>query len=102
MIGVGVYLDPALNVLATPDGDRAAAHRYLDQLSERARSAATDRGVAEVLSEVAATHDGLLPHLVQTLITTWATWSQRGEGPPPRGRPRDAAHGHHQQPLAPR
>ncbi|MGW2585817.1 hypothetical protein ACWCYZ_31610 [Streptomyces virginiae] len=78
--GFSVYLDPSLNTLATPDGDRAAAHRYLDQLTERASKATDDKQVAEILAEVAAPTEGLLSHLVQTLITTWAAWSQRTEG----------------------
>lgn len=78
--GFSVYLDPSLNTLATPDGDRAAAHRYLDQLTEQASKATDDKQVAEILAEVAAPTEGLLSHLVQTLITTWATWSQRTEG----------------------
>ncbi|MFZ3470453.1 hypothetical protein ACODT3_24440 [Streptomyces sp. 4.24] len=79
LAGFGVYLDPSLNTLAAPDGDRAAAHRYLDQLTERAREATDDKQVAEILAEVAAPTEGLLSHLVQTLITTWATWSQRAD-----------------------
>ncbi|MFD8982847.1 hypothetical protein [Streptomyces sp. NPDC059564] len=80
--GFSVYLDPSLNTLASPDGDRAAAHRYLDQLTERARKATDDEQVAEILAEVAApAAEGLLSHLVETLITTWVAWSQRTEGP---------------------
>ncbi|GAA2624556.1 hypothetical protein GCM10010425_20480 [Streptomyces spororaveus] len=75
--GFSVFLDPSLNTLATPDGDRAAAHRYLDQLAERASKATDDKQVAEILAEVAAPTERLLSHLVQSLITTWATWSQR-------------------------
>ncbi|MCY0933832.1 hypothetical protein [Streptomyces sp. H34-S4] len=80
LAGGSVYLDPSLNTLATPDGDRAAAHRYLEQLSERAREATDDKQVAEILAEVAAPTEGLLSHLVQTLSTTWVTWAQRTEG----------------------
>ncbi|WP_405421519.1 hypothetical protein [Streptomyces erythrochromogenes] len=79
--GVSVYLDPSLNTLATPNGDRVAAHRYLNQLTERASAATDDKQVAEILAEVAAPTEGLLSHLVQTLITTWVTWSRRTEGP---------------------
>ncbi|MGW3009593.1 hypothetical protein ACWC9R_12255 [Streptomyces sp. NPDC001219] len=32
-----------------------------------------------MLTEIAAPHEGLLPRLVQTLIGTWATWTQRAE-----------------------
>lgn len=82
LAGFSVYLDPSLNTLATPDDDRAAAHRYLDQLARRAREATNDKQVAEILAEVAAPTEGLLPHLTQTLVMTWATWSQRTDGPP--------------------
>lgn len=34
--GHSVHLDPALNALTTPDGERETALRYLAQLSERA------------------------------------------------------------------
>ncbi|MCY0940249.1 MULTISPECIES: hypothetical protein [Streptomyces] len=80
LAGFSVFLDPSLNTLAAPEGDRAAAHRYLDHLTERAREATDDKQVAEILAEVAAPTEGLLSHLVQTLITTWATWSQRTDG----------------------
>ncbi|MEU2874219.1 hypothetical protein ABZ769_34350 [Streptomyces olivoreticuli] len=79
LAGFSVHLDPSLNTLGTPGGDRQAAHRHLDQLAERARQAADDRGVAAVLSEIAAPDDGLLPRLVQTLIATWAPWKRRLE-----------------------
>uniref|UniRef100_A0AAU2K161 Uncharacterized protein n=1 Tax=Streptomyces sp. NBC_00049 TaxID=2903617 RepID=A0AAU2K161_9ACTN len=81
LAGFSVFLDPSLNTLAAPDGDRAAAHRYLDQLAERASAATDDKQVAEILAEVAAPTEGLLSHLVQTLITTWVTWSRRTDGP---------------------
>ncbi len=79
LAGFSVHLDPTLNVLATADGDRQAAHRYLEQLVERAARASDDQEVAGVLTEIAAPHDGLLPRLVQTLISTWAPWIQRLE-----------------------
>ncbi|MFJ8676336.1 hypothetical protein [Streptomyces sp. NPDC093589] len=79
LAGISVHLDPSLNTLTAPDGDRQAAQRYLDQLTERAYAAADDREVASVLTEIAAPHEGLLPRLVQTLIGTWATWIQRAE-----------------------
>lgn len=82
LAGFGVHLDPELNTLGQPDGDRVAAHRYLEQLAERARTAATDREVAAILAEITAPTEGLLSHLVQTLISTWATWSQREDRPP--------------------
>ncbi|AJC55073.1 hypothetical protein [Streptomyces sp. 769] len=77
LAGFSVHLDPTLNTLGTPDGDRQATHRYLDQLAERARHADGDREVAGILSEIAAPHEGLLPRLVQTLTATWATWAER-------------------------
>ncbi|KMS74101.1 hypothetical protein ACM01_15895 [Streptomyces viridochromogenes] len=77
LAGYSVHLDPALNTLTTPDGDRQAAHRYLERLAERARAAETDRDVAVILAEVAAPDVGLLPRLVQSLISTWATWGER-------------------------
>lgn len=90
LAGFSVHLDPTLNVLATADGDRQAAHRFLKQLAERAQSAADDQEVAKVLTEIAAPHDGLLPRLVQTLISTWAPWSERlrnaGHEPEPAQR----------------
>ncbi|MGZ2362103.1 hypothetical protein LRE75_36510 [Streptomyces sp. 372A] len=76
LAGYSVHLDPSLNTLTTPDGDRQAAHRYLDQLAERARAAETDQDVATVLAEIAAPEEGLLPQLVQSLISTWATWGK--------------------------
>ncbi|MFH9562423.1 hypothetical protein [Streptomyces globisporus] len=39
LAGYSVHLDPSLNTLAAPDGDRQAARRYLDRLAERARAA---------------------------------------------------------------
>ncbi|AJT62530.1 hypothetical protein T261_0841 [Streptomyces lydicus] len=90
LAGYSVHLDPALNTLATPGGDRQAAHRYLDQLAERARAADNDREVAAVLTEIAAPDDGLLPRLVQSLIATWAPWVERlhdtGRDPDPAER----------------
>ncbi|MFD9069090.1 hypothetical protein [Streptomyces lasiicapitis] len=77
LAGYSVHLDPALNTLATPDGDRQAARRYLDRLAERGRAAETDRDVAALLAEIAAPDEGLLPQLVQSLISTWATWGER-------------------------
>ncbi|MGW2597176.1 hypothetical protein [Streptomyces klenkii] len=79
LAGFSVHLDPSLNTLATPGGDRQAALRYLDELAERARQASDDREVAAVLTEIAAPHDGLLHRLTQTLIATWAPWTHRLE-----------------------
>ncbi|MFJ7342369.1 hypothetical protein ACIQU3_19020 [Streptomyces sp. NPDC101110] len=77
LAGFSVHFDPALNTLHTPDGDRQAAHRCLDQLAERARDAAADHEVADVLAQIAAPHDGLLPRLVNTLNVIWASWAER-------------------------
>ncbi|MFJ7589464.1 hypothetical protein ACIQZO_19210 [Streptomyces sp. NPDC097617] len=77
--GFSVYLDPSLNTLAAPDDDRAATHRYLDQLGQRAREATTNKQVSEVLAEVAAPTEGLLPRLTQTLTMAWLTWSERDQ-----------------------
>ncbi|MER6714610.1 hypothetical protein [Streptomyces sp. NPDC000877] len=77
LAGFSVHLDPTLNTLQTPDGDQRAAHRYLDQLAERARNATTDRQVADILAQIAAPHDGLLPRLVNTLNVIWASCAER-------------------------
>ncbi|MDV9194407.1 hypothetical protein [Streptomyces sp. Wh19] len=59
--GHSVHLDPVLNALATPDGERESALRYLAQLSERASRAESATEIAEVLTAVAAPSEGLLP-----------------------------------------
>ncbi|MEU2776499.1 hypothetical protein ABZ646_27140 [Streptomyces sp. NPDC007162] len=56
--GHSVYLDPALNMLVVPDGEREAALRYLAGLAERAATATTGSEVAEVLTEIAAPRPG--------------------------------------------
>ncbi|MFI6808151.1 hypothetical protein ACIBO6_24575 [Streptomyces luteogriseus] len=71
-----VHLDPDLNTLNTSDGDRKAAHRYLHRLAERARDADNDRDVAWILTQIAAPHNGLLPHLVTTLNVIWMSWAE--------------------------
>ncbi|MFG2564634.1 hypothetical protein ACGFR6_04250 [Streptomyces sp. NPDC048567] len=58
--GYRVHLDPALNALTTPDGDRDAALRYLAHLAERAAGAKTSSQVADVLTEICAPETGLL------------------------------------------
>ncbi|MGZ2361552.1 hypothetical protein LRE75_33555 [Streptomyces sp. 372A] len=55
-----MHLDPVLNALATPDGDRDAALRYLAQLAERAAGAKTSSQVADVLTEICVPKSGLL------------------------------------------
>ncbi|OEV27509.1 hypothetical protein AN219_22735 [Streptomyces nanshensis] len=79
LAGFSVHLDPSLDVLSTVDGDRAAAHRYLAQLAARAGAASSDRGVAEVLTELVAPNDGMLPRTLMTLVSAWAPWTRRLE-----------------------
>ncbi|MFE9976496.1 hypothetical protein ACFYRD_38815 [Streptomyces hirsutus] len=69
--GHSVHLDPALNMLATPDDDRDAALRYLTQLAERASTAETSSAVVEVLTEVAAPVHGLLPLTREVIVRAW-------------------------------
>ncbi|WP_251015920.1 hypothetical protein [Streptomyces sp. ISL-99] len=45
--GHSFHLDPALNALATPDGEHEAALRYLAHLAERVAAAETSSEVAE-------------------------------------------------------
>lgn len=59
--GHSVHLDPALNALAKPDGERESALRYLAQLSERAARAESATEIAEILTAVAGPVEGLLP-----------------------------------------
>ncbi|MFD4022249.1 hypothetical protein ACFWRV_01840 [Streptomyces sp. NPDC058576] len=59
--GHNVHLDPALNMLTVPNGDRDAALRYLGHLAERVAAAESSSQVAEVLTEIAAPVNGLLP-----------------------------------------
>ncbi|MFD4611951.1 hypothetical protein ACFWOT_28545 [Streptomyces sp. NPDC058440] len=72
--GHSVHLDPAVNMLVTPDGEREAALRYLAGRAERVAAAETSSEVAEVLTEVAAPVHGLLPLtrevIVRALIAT--------------------------------
>lgn len=79
LAGFSVHLDPSLDVLSTADGDRAAAHRHLAQLATRAGAAADDRQVAEVLTELVAPNDGMLPRTLMTLVSAWAPWTRRLE-----------------------
>ncbi|MFD5308592.1 hypothetical protein [Streptomyces ardesiacus] len=82
--GHSVHLDPAL---ATPDGDRDAALRYLTQLAERASVAETNSAVAEVLTEVAAPVDGLLPLTREVVVSAWTAASDlHGATPEPIAR----------------
>ncbi|EST31641.1 hypothetical protein [Streptomyces niveus] len=72
-VGHSVHLDPALNVLAAPDGDQEAALRYLAGLAERASDATSSREVAEVLTAVAAPTTGLLPLVREVVLAAWIT-----------------------------
>lgn len=69
--GYSVHLDPALNMLATPDSERDAALRYLDRLAERVAAAGTSTEVAEVLTEIAAPVHGLLPLTREVVVRAW-------------------------------
>ncbi|MEU3599312.1 hypothetical protein ABZ714_11350 [Streptomyces sp. NPDC006798] len=76
LAGASVHLDPELNTLLTPDGDRDAVHRYLGQLADRASRATCDREVAAVLTEIVAPDVGLLPRLTAVLVDTGFDWYQ--------------------------
>ena len=69
--GHSVHLDPALNVLATPDVDREAALRYLSRLAERASRAESSAEIAEVLTEIAGPVEGLLPLTREVVVRAW-------------------------------
>ncbi|MEU9411679.1 hypothetical protein AB0E08_39110 [Streptomyces sp. NPDC048281] len=69
--GHSVHLDPALNMLVVPDGERDAALRYLAGLAERAATATTGSEVAEVLTEIAAPVQGLLPLVREVVVRVW-------------------------------
>jgi hypothetical protein len=79
LAGFSVHLDPSLDVLSTVDGDRAAAHRYLAHLATRASAASDDRQVAEVLTDLVAPNDGMLPRMLMALVSAWAPWTRRLE-----------------------
>ncbi|KQV94178.1 hypothetical protein [Streptomyces sp. Root369] len=66
-----VHLDPTLNMLVAPDGEREAALRYLAGLAERAAAATTSSEVAKVLTEVAAPVHGLLPLAREVVVRAW-------------------------------
>ncbi|MGW0792923.1 hypothetical protein ACWD04_33150 [Streptomyces sp. NPDC002911] len=59
--GHSVHLDPALNTLSTPNGERDAALRYLAQLGERVAAAESGSEVAGGADEIVAPVTGLLP-----------------------------------------
>jgi hypothetical protein len=73
--GHSVHLDPALNALTPPNGERGAALRYLAQLAERASRAQSSTEVAEVLTEIAGPADGLLPLPRDVVVRAWVAWS---------------------------
>ncbi|MFF8571618.1 hypothetical protein ACF06L_10365 [Streptomyces sp. NPDC015408] len=78
-------------MLATPDGDRDAAMRYLTQLAERVSAAETSSKVAEVLTEVAAPVHGLLPLTREVIVRAWISASDLhgaapGDEPEPLAR----------------
>ena len=83
--GHSVHLDPTLNMLVAPDGEREAALRYLACLTERAAAATTSSEVAEVLTEVAAPVHGLLP-LAREVVRAWIAASDF-QGAAPAGEP---------------
>ncbi|MEU2131762.1 hypothetical protein [Streptomyces sp. NPDC018352] len=74
--GHNVHLDPVLNALATPDGERETALRYLVQLSERASRAESATEVAEILTEIAGPA-GLLPLAREVVVRAGIACSQR-------------------------
>ncbi|MFI5751079.1 hypothetical protein ACIBBE_35415 [Streptomyces sp. NPDC051644] len=94
--GHSVHLDPALNALATPDGAHEAALRYLAQLAERVAAAETSSEVADVLTEIAAPVNGLLPLTREVVVRAWIAASDLqgaspGEEPEPIARLGDTA-----------
>ncbi|MFD7137027.1 hypothetical protein [Streptomyces sp. NPDC059894] len=84
--GHSVHLDPTLNMLATPDGEREAALRYLARLAERAAAATTSSEMAEVLTEVAAPIHGLLPLAREAVVRAWIAAGDL-QGRAPAGEP---------------
>jgi hypothetical protein len=94
--GHSVHLDPALNALTTPDSEHDAALRYLAQLAERASAAKTSSAVAEVLTEIAAPVNGLLPLTREVVVRAWIAANDLqeaapGEDPEPLARLGDTA-----------
>lgn len=59
--GHSVHLDPALNTLSTPNGERDAALRYLAQLGERVAAAESGSEVAGVLTRSPRQSPGCCP-----------------------------------------
>ncbi|MFE6164492.1 hypothetical protein ACFQ7F_36890 [Streptomyces sp. NPDC056486] len=88
--GHSVHLDPALNMLATPDGEREAALRYLAHLAERVGAAETSSEVAEILTEIAAPVHGLLPLTREVVVRAWIAASDL-QGATPGAEPEPIA-----------
>ncbi len=79
-----------------PDSEHDAALRYLAHLTERASAAKTSSEVAEVLTEVAAPVNGLLPLTREVVVRAWIAASDLqgaapGEEPEPLARLGDTA-----------
>ncbi|MFD5765329.1 hypothetical protein ACFWIN_05850 [Streptomyces sp. NPDC127049] len=85
--GYSTFLDPSLNVLATQDGDREAAHRYLTYLSELARKTGEGPVLAAVLAEISAPETGVLPRLRDVLVSVWTSWGNQVPAEPRDGGP---------------
>ncbi|WP_413100240.1 hypothetical protein [Streptomyces sp. Inha503] len=69
--GHSIHLNPTLNTLATPNGERDAPLHYLTWLAERVAAAETSSAVAEVPTEVAAPVNGLLPLTRNVVVRAW-------------------------------
>ncbi|MFE1199590.1 hypothetical protein ACFW6E_43955 [Streptomyces olivaceoviridis] len=74
--GYSVHLDPALNALAVPDGDRDAALRYLVQLPQQATAVSSGNERAALLTEIAGPSEGFLP-LIGKAVAVACVWSLR-------------------------
>ncbi|MFJ4703690.1 hypothetical protein ACIP6I_02350 [Streptomyces anulatus] len=95
--GHNVHLDPALNMLSVPNGDRDAALRYLGHLAERVAAAESSSQVAEVLTEIASPVNGLLPLTREVVVravfaATALQGTAPGDEPDPIDRLGDVTH----------
>ncbi|MFF4714434.1 hypothetical protein ACFY2V_23970 [Streptomyces eurythermus] len=81
--GYSVHLDPLLNDLAVPDGDREAALRYLVQLSQRAGDSSDAQEQAALLTEIAGPGEGLLPLIRQAVAVMCVGSFADGADPQP-------------------
>lgn len=88
--GHSVHLDPALNALATPNGEHDAALRYLAHLAGRVSAAETSGEIAEILTEVAAPVNELLPLTREVVVRAWIAASDL-QGAAPGGEPEPLA-----------